>query len=60
MLDKKTVKKNAKQGFKNRVGGGSSSSNMKNGGLGARQLKTQNSGIADSTSSKRKTGLAKR
>lgn len=60
LLDKKTVtKKNTKQGFKNRGGGGVSSGAMKNGGLGSRQLKSQNSGIAD-TNSKRKTGLAKR
>lgn len=55
LLDRKT-KKNAKQGFKNRIGGGTSSTNMKNGGLGARPPKTQNSGIADSINSKRKTG----
>ena len=35
LLDKKT-KKNARQGFKNRGGGVSSSNAMKNGGLGAR------------------------
>ena len=61
LLDKKTVtKKNTKQGFKNRGGGGVSGGAMKNGGLGSRQLKSQNSGITDSTNSKRKTGLAKR
>jgi len=36
LLDKKSVKKNSKQSFKNRGGGISSSNAMKNGGLGAR------------------------
>lgn len=41
LLDKKPVtKKSTKQGFKNRVGGGSSSSTNKTGSLASRQLKT--------------------
>ena len=60
LLDKKSAKKNQKQGFKNRGGGVNSSNAMKNNGLGARQLKQQSSGIPDSASTKRKTGLAKR
>lgn len=39
LLDKKSVKKNQKQSFKNRSSGVSSSNAMKNGGVGARQLK---------------------
>mmetsp|Transcript_16653 Transcript_16653/g.22486 ORF Transcript_16653/g.22486 Transcript_16653/m.22486 type:complete len:250 (+) Transcript_16653:1841-2590(+) len=43
LLDKKTAtKKTSKQNFKNRGGGVSSSGAMKNGGLGSRQLKSQN------------------
>jgi hypothetical protein len=54
-------KKTTKQGFKNRIGGGSSSNNAKNGGLASRQLKAQGSNIAEGASgTKRKTGMTKR
>lgn len=60
MLDKKTVKKNTNKSYKNRSGGVGSSNATKNGGINVGRLKTSNNNIADNSSTKRKTGLAKR
>ncbi len=62
LLDKKPVaKKSTNKGLKNRVGGGTSSSSTKAGGLASRQLKSQNSTNLDSgPSAKRAKNMTKR
>lgn len=52
-------RKGVKPGVK-RGGAGSNSNTAKTGGLASRQLKTQASGITESSSTKRKTGMTKR
>ena len=56
---KPIARKNTKQAIKKRVDG-SMSNAAKNGNLASRQLKTQNSGIADPNPAKRKNGISKR